>query len=77
MNAVSKLVELAPGVTARLVAAASVLIASEDLPGLRDRLATAFPTTLGVGTLKQCDELTLVAIEAVRRAQSALPGPTP
>jgi len=77
VNVVSKLVELAPGVTARVVAAASVLIVSEDLPGLRERVAAAFPTTLGAGTLKQCDDLTVVAIEAVRRAKEALPDATP
>jgi hypothetical protein len=73
VTAVADLVELAPGVTARVLAAARVRVPGEDLPGLRDRLAVAFPTTLGAGTLKQCDELTLVAIEAVRRAEAALP----
>jgi hypothetical protein len=72
----SDLVELAGGVTARVVAAARVRMPGQDLPGLRDRLAAAFPTTLGTGTLKQCDELTLVAIEAVRRATATVPGPT-
>lgn len=66
------LVELAPGVTARVIAATRARVPAEDLPGLRDRLAASFQTTLGAGTLKQCDELTLVAIEAVRRAKAAL-----
>jgi 3-oxoacyl-(acyl-carrier-protein) synthase len=74
---VADVVELALGVTARVVAAARVRVPAEEMSGLRDRLAVAFPTTLGAGTLKQCDELTLVAIEAVRRAQAALTGPTP
>jgi len=73
VTAVPDLVELAPGVTARVVAAARVRVPGEELPGLRDRLALAFPTTLGAGTLKQCDELTLVAVEAVRRAKAAVP----
>ena len=77
MTAVSDLVELAPGVTARTLAAARVRVPAEDLPGLRDRLAAAFPTTLGAGTLMQCDELPLLAVEAVRRARAGIPEPTP
>jgi hypothetical protein len=56
-----------------VAAAARVRVPGEDLPGLRDRLAVALSTTLGAGTLKQCDELTLVAVEAVRRAKAAVP----
>jgi len=77
VTAASDLVMLAPGVTVRVAVAARVRVPGEDMPGLRDRLTAAFPSTLGAGTLKQCDELTLVAIEAVRRAKQSLPGPTP
>lgn len=73
VTAVSDLVELAPGVTARVVAAARARVPGENLPGLRERLAAVFPTRLGSGTLKQCDELTLVAIEAVRLTKAAVP----
>jgi 3-oxoacyl-(acyl-carrier-protein) synthase len=72
VTVVSDLVALVPGVTVRVVAAARVRVLADELPGLRDRLAGAFPNTLGAGTLKQCDELTLVAIEAVRRARTAV-----
>ncbi|HJZ91406.1 MAG TPA: hypothetical protein VKE40_11075 [Gemmataceae bacterium] len=47
-----------------------------DLPNLRERLAAAFPETLSSAVLKQCDELTLAALDAVRQAAAALPHPT-
>jgi 3-oxoacyl-(acyl-carrier-protein) synthase len=48
-----------------------------DLPELRERLVATFPETLSSGVLKQCDELTLVALDAVRQAAVALPHKTP
>lgn len=77
MSSVDDLLILALGVAARVLSAARARCRTADLGALRDQLAAAFPQTLGAGTLKNCDELTLVSIEAVRRASARLPGPTP
>ena len=56
---------LAPGVAARVVVAARKRVPASDIPTLRGPLAAAFPESMSVGVLKQCDEQTLVALSAV------------
>ena len=55
----STLLALAPGVPVRVMSAAHASVPAKCIGPLRDRLAIAFPTTLGASTLKQCDELLL------------------
>lgn len=64
---IPRTVELGPGVSARVVAAARVSFANTDIAALRPTLQ-AFFKTISVAILKQVDELTMISLEALRQA---------
>ena len=69
-------VRLAPGVSARVVAVARVTRAGADIAALRGPLQQFFGNTVSVGILKQCDDLVLLSLTALRDAITAF-GITP